>query len=180
MKILNIEEITSVALTPEDYVVFGGTFDPIHEGHVTVIKRILSFFVKVIVAPTEANPWKKEKPTPLALRKAMIEEVLRAENLPLAASPEQNGVRIETYPYFYSEELVDYLRTSQSGTLYWAVGADSAESVKDWRNWKDKQVTTLVLPIEIHAHAVLVRTGQALAHPAIRPFIKQRHLYGQS
>ena len=49
--------------------------------------------------------------------------------------------------------------------------------MKDWRNWQSKEVMTVVLPIEIDAHAVLVRQGKALAHPAIRDFIREHGLY---
>ena len=73
--------------------------------------------------------------------------------------------------------MVDRLRASRRGTLYWAVGADSSASVKDWRNWSTKDVTTIIVPVEIDAHAVLVRQGKAQPHPAIRAFIKEHGLY---
>ena len=177
MKILELDELGPGTVETADYVVFGGTFDPIHEGHVSVVRRLTPVFSTIIVAATAANPWKPEKPTPLELRATMIEMVLRAEKFSLAPTAEGPGIFITRETYCYSEELVDHLRAARSGRLFWAVGADSSSSVKDWRNWGSKGVTTVVLPIEIDAHAVLVRRGEAKPHPAIQELIRTEKLY---
>ncbi len=181
MEILRLSDFPLDRVLPDDYVVFGGTFDPIHEGHVTVLKRLLPIFGLVIVAPTKANPWKPEPPTDFETRAEMIRRVLSYEKVALVNPPSgekgTSGVLIEEFSYAYSEELVDYLRQKFPGKLFWAAGEDSADSIKDWRNWKQKGVTTLVLPIEIHAHAALVRQGSALPHPAIADYVKTHKLY---
>ena len=126
--LLPLKQIKPGDIASEDYCVFGGTFDPIHQGHVSVIKQLTLHFRHILVAPTEKNPWKNEQPPALSLRLEMIELVFSDENI----DTEQMGVELVPFPYVFSRDLVDYLRRVRPGNPWWAVGEDSAESVSRW------------------------------------------------
>ncbi len=161
------------------YVVFGGTFDPIHEGHISAIRNLLQQFDTVIVAPTERNPWKELPMTSLSKRVAMIELVLNAESLPFTfvSNELQPGLILSSITYVYAEELVQKFRHTFQGNLHWAIGEDQQESVERWRNWQTLQVPIVSVPIEIDIHSTAVRQGESLPHPAIRNFIDAEQLY---
>ncbi len=176
--ILPLANISRAQISPDDYVIFGGTFDPIHEGHLSVIRSSLELFSTVIVAATTENPWKPDKPTPVALRKEMIELVLVAESLPFTREFGGLGVSVYPFDYHYSEEIVHQLRThTNRGTLYWAVGEDTAADVPRWRNWADLAVPVVVCPIQIELHSTAIRSGTGTLHPALTSFVSAHKLY---
>lgn len=173
------DTVSKAQISADDFIVFGGTFDPIHEGHLSIIRSSLELFSTVIVAATTENPWKADKPAPVALRKSMIELVLDAESLPRTREFGGQGVSIYPFDYQYSEEVVHELRThSDRGTLYWAVGEDTAADVARWRNWTSLNVPVIVCPIIIELHATAIRTGNSAIHPALKDFVTAHKLYG--
>ena len=175
--LIPIADFDRASVRSDDYIVFGGTFDPPHAGHVDLLRLLLGVFQRVVLAPTHQNPWKAETATPLGLRMEMLSLVLADERLPSAAELGAAGISMYTTPYTYSEEVVSDLRSRLPGRLYWAVGEDSADSVERWRNWGSLRVTTIVCPLRIPVHATDVRTGVAEPHPALRPLIEQHGLY---
>lgn len=82
-------------------VVYAGTFDPITNGHIDVIKRALKIFDSVIVAIT-TNP-KKEVLFSLEERVHLARESLKG----------LRGVRVESF----SGLLVDYLKKKNAGII---------------------------------------------------------------
>ncbi len=171
VSLIPVSSFDSSTLSKDDYVVFGGTFDPIHAGHVQAIRDLLGKFARVIVAPTSQNPWKKDSATPLKLRCEMLRLVLEAEKLLGEA------VTIRTTGYVYAEEVVQELRATLPGTLYWAVGADIADSVSNWRNWGNLGVTSVIVPIQVLTHSTEVREHRADIHPAAAEFAKKHQLF---
>ena len=54
-----------------------GSFDPIHTGHVNMIRVALKWVDKIIVVPSGHNPWKKDEPAPFKLRVDMIAAAIK-------------------------------------------------------------------------------------------------------
>ncbi len=162
---------------PEDYVVFGGTFDPFHQGHLDVVSSLVQVFTRVLIAPTTQNPWKEERPVPVDDRRKMISLILDAEGLTRAASSADRGVWIERQDYEYAADLVRFLRGALSGRLFWAVGEDSGQGLSGWKDWGELDVTAVALPVRIDLHACGIRRRRADIHPAIEQYVKDRKLY---
>ena len=176
--IIPVSQLASIAISESDYIVFGGTFDPFHEGHLTAIRAVLPFFKKIIIAPTEQNPWKDDLPLSIRLRAEMARIVLGSEKLPLVNSLDKEGIFVSEEKYCYSEEMVKNLRALMPGRLFWLIGEDSKDSVQYWRNWAELDVATIVAPVVINVHAEFIRTGKINLHPALVEFAKQNGLYG--
>jgi nicotinate-nucleotide adenylyltransferase len=176
--LIRISELDPRVLSPDSYVVFGGSFDPIHRGHINAIRQLLEAFPRTILAITEQNPWKDETAAPTNIRRNIAKSVIEAENIPLSDDESSPGVSISNVSYEYAEELVTHYRNTLQGTLYWAVGEDIARSVKEWRNWGTLKVTAIVVNIEINLHSADIREGDASLHPAAVELAKQHKLYG--
>ncbi|MEM0359859.1 MAG: pantetheine-phosphate adenylyltransferase [Candidatus Diapherotrites archaeon] len=86
---------------PERIAVYAGTFDPITNGHIDIIKRALKMFDSVIIAIT-TNP----KKTPLF---SLEERVAMAK----ASTKNLQGVSVESF----SGLLVDYLKKKKAHTI---------------------------------------------------------------
>jgi len=162
--------------------VFGGTYDPIQQGHVAAIRYLLEMWGMVIVAPTSQNPWKERKATSLEHRVEMIHRVLRHEQIPIIEDPDRYGVYISPVPYERSREFIDFWRSIHGihFHLIWAVGPDIAAEVQGWSDgWLMQNVPTTLVPETIKVHATDIREGRAEPHPAIISYVHEHRLYGR-
>jgi len=164
-KIIKFEDLKQENITANALLIFGGTFDPVHEGHISVIRRLQPYFKKILLAPTSQNPWKEERSTNLELRIEMLELALKAEEL---------KVEIYREGYTYTKEICE---TFSSETIYWAIGEDLTESVSSWKDWDELGITAVIVPFTEMKSATQVRDGEIEAHPALKGFIRERELY---
>lgn len=178
IEILSYSDLPEGRISPEDAIVFGGTFDPFHTGHLSVVTSLLIRFRTVIIAPTTQNPWKTVNPTEITKRREMIKIVLEAEGIPSEEVINATGVVLFQKDYTYAEEVVNTLRKLLKGKLYWAVGEDGRASVKSWKNWEQLSVPVVVLPITEDIHATDVRSGSFSIHPALENYVRRHSLYG--
>ncbi len=111
---------------------FGGSFDPPHEGHRLVVQTALRRAgldaVWVLVSP--GNPLKAPGP-PVAARLAATERFFRAPRVKVTDFEAALGAR-------YSWQTVEFLRRrSPSVQFVWIMGADNLAGFYLWRRWRD-------------------------------------------
>lgn len=144
---------------------FGGSFDPPHEGHRAVsleaLKRLGLDQVWWLVSPQ--NPLKPNAPADLGRR--------IAEARTLANHPGIKVTGVEaTLGTTYTADTLRKLKERLPGVgLVWMMGADNLASFHDWRDW---QGIARDVPI-----AVFNRPGQALralSSPAARTLSRAR------
>ena len=123
--------------------IFGGTFDPIHNGHLHLINEIAraGIFSTLIIVPS-GNPWQK-KP------QASAEDRLEMTRLALSGlTLEKCEVLISDFEVVSSEpsyaiKTVMHLQEKMSGAAFtWIVGSDAASSLSTWH--QVQQLATLV------------------------------------
>ena len=80
-------------IATKSIALFGGSFDPIHNGHLFVIEELLSSarFEKFIVIPA-GNPWQKSVAVSAAHRLAMVEIALKVVAKSFNLYPELKGI----------------------------------------------------------------------------------------
>ncbi|MSP18378.1 MAG: nicotinate (nicotinamide) nucleotide adenylyltransferase [Bdellovibrionales bacterium] len=116
--------------------VYGGTFDPIHLGHIHLLTSLLNTgeFTKILVVPAKQNPLKT---TPSLISNTMRLHLLQA------SIKELNNPNIEIWEgelkrsgASYTEETLLELTQQKLGDLVLIVGNEVFETFSKWKNPK--------------------------------------------
>lgn len=133
---------------------FGGSFDPIHNGHLHIARAFADELAldSVIFLPA-GDPYHKNAPrTPAAQRLAMVEAAI-AGDARFAAS----DVDMVRSGATYSVDTVQIFRQHfAAAELWWLMGMDSLLQLHTWKNWRTFARLTHI--------AVAARAGQSLNH----------------
>jgi len=112
--------------------IFGGSFDPPHEGHVAVVKRALQVLpVEVLyVVPAYVNPFKNGTHAPAQLRLAWLESIFSSEKRVRVSDYEIRQKRpvptIETVRHFAKSDP----------TIFLIIGSDNLERLSSWHDFE--------------------------------------------
>ena len=113
---------------------FGGTFNPVHNGHVNLVKNFKEELSldKVLVIPTGVPPHKQ------AERLVSGEDRLSMCRLAFEGLAEVSDVEIARGGRSYTVETLEELKKIyKNGDLYFLVGSDMLLSFKRWYRWED-------------------------------------------
>jgi len=115
-------------------ILFGGSFDPVHDGHIrtALALRQLTGCPAVYLLPAACSPLKKTV-TADHHRLAMLELAVAGEDGLLIDSRELQ----RPPPSYTIDTLLDIRR--EAGTtesLAWVVGSDSLQFLCDWKDWQ--------------------------------------------
>jgi len=136
---------------------YGGTFDPVHSGHLEIARRVSELFEieKVLFVPAQVAPHKVGRP--------VTEPIHRYAMLALAT---QNDPRllISTFELDapdrrYTVDTVEHFQRvlGESTELFFIMGADSWSEISTWREWERL--------LRIVNHIVVTRPGYELGVP---------------
>ncbi len=115
---------------------YGGTFDPVHRGHLAVARTIPKIFEidELLFVPAWMAPHKRTRDvTPALHRYAMLALATQQEAGLLISrfeleSPDP-GYTVETLAHFESE-------LGDNAELFFVMGADSWSEIRTWREWE--------------------------------------------
>jgi nicotinate-nucleotide adenylyltransferase len=129
---------------------YGGSFDPVHLGHITIAKRLTALFDldEFVFIPAFHAPHKKRlAPTPAVDRFAMLALATNNEN---NISISKMEIEVPNKPYTVDTltRLNELLPDEQ---LFFVMGADSWRDIRTWREW-DKVLA-------LTNHIVVTRPG---------------------
>ncbi len=116
--------------------IFGGTFDPIHNGHLRIASAAVTRWglERVLFVPAGKPPHK------LGATAADYEHRFRMVELACMGNPEFEASRLEAgAEYSYSIETIGKVRASLAAgeTLYFLIGADAFAEIRSWKRWRD-------------------------------------------
>jgi nicotinate-nucleotide adenylyltransferase len=108
----------------------GGTFDPIHAGHLIVANEALHALnlTEVLFVPA-ARPWQKEPQVDAEHRLAMVQAAIAGEPR-FSASTVDIDREGNTYTV---DTLADLKRLNPDADLFLLVGSDALESIHTWK-----------------------------------------------
>lgn len=115
---------------------YGGTFDPIHVGHLIVIENAINDMNldKVIILPSSNPPHKKNKDkTDTDIRVEMVSEAIK-DNPKIILSTYES----DTDQVIYTHHTLEYFTESLKGhDIFYIMGEDSFMTIDTWRNYED-------------------------------------------
>ncbi len=117
--------------------IFGGTFDPVHIGHLIIAERFCEIMEldKCLLVPSYLSPFKIEKNPiiPIEIRLKLLELAIRTNPI----------FEIETYEISrqevsYTIDTIKYLGAKYpNGELYLLIGSDQASEFHLWKEFKE-------------------------------------------
>ena len=115
---------------------YGGTFDPIHLGHLEIARKVLELFEieKVLFVPAQAPPHKVGRPVTEPIhRYAML--ALATQNDPQLSI---STFELDAPDRRYTVNTVEHFQKffGESIELFFIMGADSWSEIKTWREWE--------------------------------------------
>jgi len=116
--------------------VMGGTFDPIHHGHLVAASEVADKFEldEVVFVPT-GQPWQKRARIVTAAEDRYLMTVIAT-----AANPRFSVSRVDIDrggPTYTKDTLRELAALNPGTELYFITGADALASILSWQNWED-------------------------------------------
>jgi len=146
-------------------VFYGGSFDPVHNGHVLIAQRLTALFEldEFVFIPAFHAPHKPDrKPTSAYHRYAMLALATKDDS---AVTVSQMELDVPERPY--TVETLTRLKESLTDTrIFFIMGADSWMDILTWREWE--KVLTMV------DHIVVTRPGYEIGFDHVTDKIRER------
>jgi len=121
-------------IATKSIALYGGSFDPIHNGHLHVIQALLNSgrFEKFIVIPA-GNPWQKKAVASGAERLAMVEIALK-EIMKEYRELEISTFELDNSGPSYAYQSLEHFRSRSPGDyLVWVIGSDAFAKIDTWK-----------------------------------------------
>ena len=115
--------------------IMGGTFDPIHHGHLVAASEVANLFHldEVIFVPT-GQPWQKSEREVSAAEDRYLMTVIAT-----ASNPRFSVSRVDIDrpgPTYTIDTLSDLHNIFPTAELFFITGADALEKILTWREWE--------------------------------------------
>lgn len=113
----------------------GGTFDPVHNGHLVAASEVADLFEldEVIFVPT-GQPWQKGRAVTAAEDRYLMTVIATASNPRFSVS----RVDIDrSGPTYTKDTLQDLHAVNPDTDLYFITGADALASILSWQDWEE-------------------------------------------
>lgn len=145
---------------------YGGTFDPVHVGHIAVAEGLLKLFAldEALFIPAHVAPHK---------RGAMVSPPLHRYAMLALATQESEALRISTIELDapekpYTVETLARLQDElgQMARLFFVMGADSWAEITTWREWERVLLMS--------DHIIVTRPGYELHEEHVTDAIRER------
>lgn len=137
------------------HIVYGGTFDPVHRGHIAIARAVADTYGQTVWLMPAADPPHRARPGASAEQRAhMLELAVAGERL-LAVDRRE----LHRHGPSYTVDTLAQLRAALGATLplVWVMGVDALRQLDTWHDWRR---------IFDYAHVLAVERPGAPAGPA--------------
>ena len=117
---------------------YGGTFDPIHHGHLILARQAIEQLSldRLIFIPAGISPIKLEaQPAPADIRHAMVRAAIADE--PHFECDDTEAHR--PGPSYTIDTVQAWQQRAPSDQLYYLIGQDNVRDLPKWRHWPELQ-----------------------------------------
>ena len=108
-------------------ILFGGSFDPIHKGHLEIINKLSKSGKKVIVLPNYLNPLKHSFSAPAKLRLKWLKQTINIPNV------EISDYEIKQNKPCYTIDTIKHFKQFYD-KISFVIGADNLATLDKWKN----------------------------------------------
>lgn len=158
--------------------IFGGSFDPIHLGHIEMVRKVIEDLVldEIILMPCLVSPFKSGTFASAAQRAEMIELAIEEANL---AKASLSRFEIEREGPSYSWETAQHFAATDPETeWHWILGTDQWEAIETWSRPEILCELLCFIVLSRHGRSVQQRDGWRLRelvfdHPASSTAIRE-------
>ena len=148
---------------------FGGTFNPVHLGHVQVIREVKSGFNldEILIIPTALPPHKKSE--------NVVDAKDRLEMIRLAFLNDPDfvisDVELKRTGPSYTIDTVRYFRTilPESTTLYLIMGLDAFLEIDTWKSYKE---LFLLIPFIVMFRTLSAEDEKTVGWKSLRNYLR--------
>jgi nicotinate-nucleotide adenylyltransferase len=144
---------------------YGGSFDPPHNGHLTIARKLIELFSldEFVFIPAFHAPHKKDKKPTSAFQRFAMLALTTAEKPPMRVSK----IELEQpeKPYTY-ETQAKLKRKSAGAEIFFVIGADSWAEIDTWREWERVLTQTNII--------VVTRPGNEIGFSHVTEKIRKR------
>jgi nicotinate-nucleotide adenylyltransferase len=145
---------------------YGGTFDPIHLGHLEVAEKVLRLFEidELRFVPAQVAPHKVSHAVTPALHRYAMLALATQENARLRVS----SFELDEPGRSYTVDTLAHFKAELAGTstTCFIMGADSWSEITSWRDWERLLALT--------SHIVVTRPGYDLSAEPPTPTLEGR------
>lgn len=115
--------------------IFGGTFDPVHMGHLIVARKLLNEFSisTILFIPALVPPHKSQPVADYFHRIAMLEDALASETGMSVSSIESE----RTTPSYTIDTILELKKRMGQQNLFFIIGSDAFLELHLWHRYKD-------------------------------------------
>ena len=146
--------------------IYGGTFDPVHLGHMEIARSISRLFAidEFLFVPARAAPHKQDAQVSAGLDRYAMLALATQEDPRLCISV----LELDATATQYTVDTIRHFRAyfGESAELFFVMGADSWMEITSWREWE----TLMALA----NHVVVTRPGYEFSADHISPAVAAR------
>jgi nicotinate-nucleotide adenylyltransferase len=143
--------------------IYGGTFDPIHHGHLILSRQACEELEldQIIFVPAALSPFKEHAPKATGkARLSMLRAAIEGQGDFVA-----DDCELKRPPPSYSIDTVLQIREHESDAeLFWLIGADNVPDLPKWRRFEE---------LKILVQFVILDRGRAKRTPRVYPVVQR-------
>jgi nicotinate-nucleotide adenylyltransferase len=144
---------------------YGGSFDPIHSGHLTVARKLTEIFAldEFYFVPAFHAPHKKDKKPTSAFHRFAMLCLATANDSKIKVS----RIEVELPEKPYTIETLTKLKAELTDSqIFFVMGADSWQDITTWREWEKV--------LNLTSHIVVTRPPIEIDFSHVTPTIREK------
>ena len=116
------------------FIILGGTFDPIHLGHMSIATKLYDMFkTPIVFLPTGIPPYKLKPSTLPDQRMAMLEIAIHND---ARFQIDDTEIKRDKFCYTYKTLIEFRQKIGNAVPLFFVIGSDSLLTLDTWDNWQ--------------------------------------------